>query len=44
VFEILDDEITDLDMNAFDPAAVRNARIGKPTRAAAARAFLDTFG
>lgn len=44
VFEILDEEIPDLDMEAFDPAALRNARIGKPTRAAAARAFLDVLG
>src|SRR5690349_460151 len=41
VFEILGDEVDGLDIDSFDPQALRRARIGKPHRAAAAGAFLE---
>lgn len=44
VFEILGDEVDGLDIDSFDPQALRRARIGKPHRAAAAGAFLEALG
>jgi ribonuclease HIII len=44
VFEILANAADALDITTFDRGALRRARVGKPSRAAAARAFLDTLG
>jgi ribonuclease HIII len=44
LFEILADDVDALSINAFDPQALRQSRIGKPTRAAAAAAFLQELG
>jgi hypothetical protein len=44
VFEILDSAADALDITTFDTEALRRARVGKPSRAAAAQAFLDTLG
>jgi ribonuclease HIII len=44
LFEILDDAADDLDIVSFDGEALRRARVGKPSRAAAALSFLDVLG
>jgi ribonuclease HIII len=44
LFEILADAVDALSIEAFDPNALRQSRIGKPNRAAAAVAFLTELG
>ncbi len=44
VFEILAGDVDALSIEAFDPHALRQSRIGKPNRAAAAAAFLEELG
>jgi ribonuclease HIII len=44
LFEILADNVDALSISAFDPQALRQSRIGKPSRAAAAIAFLAELG
>lgn len=44
VFEILGDEADAVDMSSFDAERLTQSRMGKASRAAAARAFLETLG
>ncbi len=44
LFEILANDVDALSIDAFDPRALRRSRIGKPSRAAAAAAFLSELG
>jgi ribonuclease HIII len=44
LFEILAGDVDALSIEAFDPHALRQSRIGKPNRASAAAAFLEELG